>query len=148
LNIGLAETKDIEAIEICAIAAYGKYVERIGREPAPMISDFETLVERGVVYVATNNAGQLTGFVVFYPRGDHMHLENIAVSPDYQGLGVGKMLIEFCEHEARARGLAAVELYTNEKMTENLMLYPKAGFVEIDRRSENGFSRVFFRKSL
>ena len=49
---------------------------------------------------------------------------------------------------ARQRGLKAVHLYTNEKMTENLSLYPRLGYIEVARRMEDGFSRVYFEKSL
>lgn len=35
-----------------------------------------------------------------------------------------------------------LHLYTNEKMTENLSIYPKLGYVEVGRRTENGFNRV------
>jgi hypothetical protein len=41
-----------------------------------------------------------------------------------------------------------VTLYTNEAMVENLRLYRRLGFVETDRRVEDGYRRVFFRKSL
>ena len=77
-----------------------------------------------------------------------MFLENVAVSPNHQGKGVGNRLIAFCEDEAKRLDLQAVELYTNEKMTENLTLYPRLGFEEIGRRKEEGFNRVFFRKQL
>jgi hypothetical protein len=33
-------------------------------------------------------------------------------------------------------------------MTENQALYSKVGYVEYDRRSQGGFSRVFMRKRL
>jgi hypothetical protein len=33
-------------------------------------------------------------------------------------------------------------------MTENLAYYPRRGFVEIGRRVEDGFRRVYFSKQL
>jgi hypothetical protein len=33
-------------------------------------------------------------------------------------------------------------------MHENLHLYPRLGYEEYDRRSDEGFDRVFFRKRL
>jgi len=42
----------------------------------------------------------------------------------------------------------AVHLYTNEKMTDNLSIYPRLGYVEVARRHEDGFDRVFFEKRL
>lgn len=58
------------------------------------------------------------------------------------------MLINFCENAARQRGMNVVHLYTNEKMTDNLAIYPKLGYVEVSRRTENGFNRVYFEKPL
>ena len=72
----------------------------------------------------------------------------MALHPDYQGKGLAVRLMKHVEEHARRRGLCAVELYTNVKMTENLTLYPHLGYQEIDRRTEDGFDRVFFRKNL
>jgi GNAT superfamily N-acetyltransferase len=69
-------------------------------------------------------------------------------APRAAGCGVGKTLIGFCENAARQRGMNAVHLYTNEKMTDNLSIYPKLGYVEVARRTESGFNRVYFEKSL
>jgi hypothetical protein len=33
-------------------------------------------------------------------------------------------------------------------MVENLQLYPRLGFVETERRVEDGYRRVYFRKTL
>ncbi len=146
--IRLAQSTDITAIQNCAVASYKKYVERIGKNPAPMVADFKKQVEARIVRVATNEDDELEGFIVFFPKDDLMFLENVAVSPNHQGKGVGNRLIAFCEDEAKRLDLQAVELYTNEKMTENLTLYPRLGFEEIGRRKEDGFNRVFFRKQL
>jgi hypothetical protein len=45
-------------------------------------------------------------------------------------------------------GFDSIHLYTHEKMTENLALYARIGYIEYERRAENGFSRVFMRKRL
>jgi ribosomal protein S18 acetylase RimI-like enzyme len=58
------------------------------------------------------------------------------------------MLMEHAEKIARSRNLHAVTLYTNEKMHENIALYSKLGFAEIDRRTDEGYARVYFRKEL
>ncbi len=77
-----------------------------------------------------------------------LELENVAVDPAEQGLGHGRALVAFAEGHARELGLTAVELYTNEAMVENLRLYPRLGFVETGRRVEDGYRRVYFRKTL
>ena len=148
-----ATPRDLAAITACAQDAYAKYVGRIGRKPAPMIADFARRIDDGIVHVSVTEDGAaadgaLQGFIVFYRRDDHFHLENVAVAGRHQGKGVGKKLIDYCEAAGRADGVGHVELYTNAKMTENLTLYPRLGYVEVGRRREAGFDRVFYRKSL
>ena len=42
---------DVQAIETLVRNAYGKYVERIGKPPAPMTADYRQLVDEGDVWV-------------------------------------------------------------------------------------------------
>lgn len=147
--IRTARESDLDAIRRCAEAAYGRYVVRIGRAPAPMVADFAAALASGDLFVAENEAADgIAGYVVFYPRADHVHLENVAVDPACQGLGIGRRLIEFAERRAIELGYRRIELYTNAKMTENLELYPVLGYRETDRRVEDGFDRVYFSKDL
>ncbi len=139
---------DEAGIRDCAARAYARYVALIGRKPAPMLADFAAQIARRAVHVATDDRDRLLGFIVFHPEGDHLLLENVAVFPQVAGRGVGRALIAFCESAAREQGFGAVHLYTNEKMAENLSLYPKLGYVEVGRRTEDGFNRVYFEKAL
>ncbi|WP_416424149.1 GNAT family N-acetyltransferase [Pseudomonas sp. App30] len=146
--IRLAQANDEPAIRHCAEQAYARYVPELGRKPAPMTADFAAQIAAGSVYVATDEHATLEGFVVFYAEDGHVLLENVAVLPSAAGRGVGKSLISFCEHTTRQLGINAVHLYTNEKMTDNLSMYAKLGYVEVGRRTEQGFKRVYFEKSL
>jgi len=128
-------------------AAYRPYIERIGREPAPMGADFDALIGAGAVWVATEH-GQVVGVLVLELQDTALLLESVAVDPAHQGQGIGRSLIDHAEQVARDAGLSAVELYTNAHMTENLRLYPSLGYDLIERRREDGFDRVFFRKPL
>lgn len=112
-----------------------------------MVADFGAAQVAGDLYVAQVNQ-EVVGFVVFFQRDDHVHVENVAVSPAHQGMGIGGKLIDFVESQTLNRGLKNVELYTNVKMTGNLTLYPALGYQEIGRWSEDGFDRVFYRKTL
>ena len=68
--------------------------------------------------------------------------------PSCRGKGLGRGLLEFAEGEARRAGFDSIYLYTHEKMTENLALYSRIGYVEYDRRSRGKFSLVYMRKHL
>lgn len=112
-----------------------------------MQADYATLVDEGVVFVLPG-VGRLRAAIVMMPEANHLFLENIAVHPEEQGQGLGRQLMAWVDDQARALGLVAVELYTNELMTENLAFYPRLGYVEVDRRLDDGFRRVFMRKPL
>jgi ribosomal protein S18 acetylase RimI-like enzyme len=136
---------DANAVTAVVRSAYAEYVERIGREPAPMTADHAALIAAGEVWVARDGA-DLVGVLVLRPDGPSLLLENVAVAPAHRGRGIGRALIGFAEERARAGGFAAVTLYTNERMTENLGMYPALGYAETGRRVEDGFARVYFRK--
>lgn len=147
MRIDKAMARDLSAIRACAEAAYAVYVPRIGRQPAPMRADFAGHLAREELFAAYRE-GEVVGYIVLYPRADHLHVENLAVGVSQQGKGIGRALMDFAQAQAVRLNLAAIELYTNAKMTENLTLYPKLGFVETGRRTEDGFDRVYFRKAL
>ena len=90
----------------------------------------------------------IAGLIVMFARDDHWFVENIAVDPLFQGKGLGAKLMAFAEAEASRHARARIELYTNQKMTENLDFYPKLGYKRFDERLEDGYRRVYFRKHL
>ena len=119
----------------------------MGGKPAPMLADYAALIDGGVVYVLTDG-GSVAGVVVMEPVEGVMFLENVAVSPPYQGLGLGRELMRFVEETARGSGLRGIHLYTNELMTENIAFYGRLGFQETDRRLDGGYRRVFMSKEI
>ena len=133
-------------IRSCSHLAYRHYIPRIGREPAPMNADYRDLIINGFVHIGVTNTDFLIGFIVFYQEHDYMFIENVAVFPSFFGKGYGRRLIAFCEDEARRLRMPRVTLYTNEKMTENINMYVRLGYEEIERRFEDGFNRVYFEK--
>ena len=147
ISIRLATAADCAFVQACAQLAYVKYIDRIGKAPAPMVADFAAQITAKKVIVAIDNAAPIA-FAVCYPLGGDFHLENIAVAPDNQGGGVGRLLIEAVQLQAKQRGFDTVSLYTNEKMVENLDWYKGLGFIEISRRFEDGFNRAYFKKLL
>jgi GNAT superfamily N-acetyltransferase len=145
--IRTARESDVAVLAELARAAYSGYIERIGREPAPMTADYASLVQAGLVWVAVRD-DVVVGLLVLEVRPDHLLLDNIAVSHTARGLGIGRQLLGFADECARRRGLSEIRLYTNEAMTENLDYYPRHGYTETHRGIESGYRRVFFSKSL
>jgi len=142
-----ASEDDLPAIKELVDAAYTKYVERIGRPPAPMVQDYGQLLITSRVWVI-DCATTLVGLLVTEDKGDHLFLDVIAVAPDTQGSGFGRKLMDRAELDAAEQGLTEVRLYTNQAMTENLTFYPTLGYRETHRGGQDGYRRVFYTKTL
>ncbi|HEX6442092.1 MAG TPA: GNAT family N-acetyltransferase [Stellaceae bacterium] len=143
-----ALSTDRAAVEAIVAAAYSPYTERIGKPPGPMLDDYAALIAEGAVSVFQDADGGIAAIIVLLAKPDHLLLDNIAVRPARQGQGLGRRLVEFAESEARRRGYRELRLYTHEKMTENIALYLRLGFVETGRGHEAGYDRVFMTKPL
>jgi ribosomal protein S18 acetylase RimI-like enzyme len=143
-HIRKATAGDAAPMRTIARAAYAKYVPRIGREPSPMVADYEAAVaaNRAVVIEAD---GSVRGYMIGWPELDAYFIENIGVDPECQGGGLGRCLIDHAVLQADHLRLPALRLYTNALMTENLSMYAHIGFVETHRSVENGFHRVYLR---
>jgi ribosomal protein S18 acetylase RimI-like enzyme len=138
---------DLIAIEAIIAEAYGIYVPRIGQKPRPMEADYGAALSEGVVTVMTIGDA-VAGFLILRPAKDHMLLENVAISPLYQGRGLGRQFITHAEVETRAAGLPRIILYTHVKMVENVALYQRFGFRIVAEREEFGLHRVYMEKQM
>jgi GNAT superfamily N-acetyltransferase len=139
-----ATAADAARMRTIALAAYAKYVPRIGREPAPMAADYEAEVAANRA-VVIETAGSVHGYMIAWPEGDAYFIDNIGVDPACQGGGLGRRLINHAVSQAGRLGLPALCLYTNALMSENLAMYAHIGFVETHRSVEKGFHRVYMR---
>ena len=147
ITIRRAAGRDADTVALITAEAYRHYVPRIGREPAPMLTDYAGAVRAGHAWVAEDD-GSAAGIVVVELHPDHLLVENIAVRPAAQGRGVGKLLLARAEELAAELGYDEVRLYTHETMTENIAYYPRRGYTETHRGGQDGYRRVFFRKQL
>jgi ribosomal protein S18 acetylase RimI-like enzyme len=142
-----AAADDAARMRAIGRAAYAKYVPRIGREPSPMVADYEAAVAANHA-VVIEAAGSIRGYMIGWPEPDAYFIENIGVDPQFQGGGLGRCLIDHAVSQADRLGLPALRLYTNALMTENLAMYAHIGFVETHRTIEKGFHRVYLRWTL
>jgi len=138
---------DVSKVAALVNAAYGHYVERIGILPRPMTDDYEEVIRNRRVTVAESH-GTIVGVLVLTVTDEGFLIDNVAVDLGHRGAGLGRALLEFAEVEARRAGFDSIYLYTHEKMSENVALYSRIGYVEYDRRPQGEFSLVFMWKLL
>jgi ribosomal protein S18 acetylase RimI-like enzyme len=94
--------------------------------------------------MVAEDGGTLLGAVAFVPPGsafgeiteaeDEAAFRMLAVSPDAQGRGVGRALVDACLARAHALGVARMRLSTQPDMTSAHRLYEKLGFIRTPDR--------------
>ncbi|KAK6822522.1 acetyltransferase [Apiospora arundinis] len=126
-----ATREHVPAIRAMVQAAYSKYVERIGRPPAPMLADYEKILDEGVQEVwvlvlqitsveaipsslppqfcrRAEGSPPALGSIIVAPDSHcaaAIKVNNLVVDPDSQGKGYGRVLMGFAEELARTRGV-------------------------------------------
>jgi len=143
-----ATTEDAGGVAACVTAAYEHYVRRNGKVPAPMRDDYVEVIGAHDVAVVVDGQSEVVAALVVREAEEGFLLDNIAVRPDQQGTGLGRLLLELAEQKARAAGHDSLYLYTQEIMVENQALYERIGYVEYARRTELGLHRIYMRKLL
>jgi ribosomal protein S18 acetylase RimI-like enzyme len=146
-SLRAATLADVPRLTEVAQAAYGHYVDRLGRPPRPMTDDYADVVRSHSVTVAERD-GDIVGLIVLGGGEEGFVVDNVAVDPSQQGTGVGRALLEHAEVAAREAGFDSIYLYTHELMTENQALYSRIGYVEYDRRLNEDARLVYMRKEL
>jgi ribosomal protein S18 acetylase RimI-like enzyme len=147
ISLRPATAADVPRLTELVRSAYSHYVERIGGPPRPMTDDYAQVVRTHRVIVAEHH-GEIAGLIVLGVDDEGFYIDNVAVDPSDQGSGVGRALLERAEGAAREAGFDSIYLYTHERMTENLALYARIGYVEFDRRLQDGACIVYLRKKL
>lgn len=133
IEIRQATPQDAAAIASLTRAAYTKWIAVIGREPKPMEANYDEAVLKhrfDLLYVD----GRLAALIETVKEPDHLLIENVAVSPDFQGRGLGGRLLKHAEDLACELGHGELRLYTNKKFATNVELYLHVGY-RIDRET-------------
>ncbi len=147
-SIRLASQSDLSSIQACVASAYLPWIGRIGRPPGPLLDDYASIIDKHYVAVAQCEAEKFCAVLVLIVQDDTILLDNIAVDPVFQGQGVGSALVTHAEQYARSKGYDYIRLYTHLRMTENITLYRRLGYVDNERRVVNGYSRLYMVKAL
>ena len=131
MEICRAGPDDAAAIAVLTDAAYAKWLPILGRKPKPMTADYALAVRTHTIDLLRID-GILAALIELIPQPGCILIENLAVSPDFQGQGLGRYLMAHVERMAAALGHRRIELYTNKLFAANLRFYQALGY-GIDR---------------
>ena len=89
-------------------------------------TDDELAGEVSSIHLACQEEGRLVGCLVLVPLADGLiKMRQVAVSPQAQGLGVGRSLVESSEELARSRGFTLMTLHAR---TTAVPFYERLGY--------------------
>jgi ribosomal protein S18 acetylase RimI-like enzyme len=94
-----ARSEDADAIRRVAESAYHPFVAALGRAPAPMVADFAAHIDKDWVIVFEREDA-VAGYAILLTKGRRALLDNIAVDPACQRLGVGRPRVDPADRAA------------------------------------------------
>ncbi len=113
-----AVASDVADIRKLTREAYAKWVPLIGREPKPMTADHAEAVRNHRIDLL-HVVGTLAALIETIPEVDHLLVENVAVSPAFQGRGIGRKLMAHAEQIAASLGHGEIRLTSSSPRTSS-----------------------------
>ena len=145
---------DWDALLGFILAAFAYMQPRIDPPSSALQLTLPSLRQKAKVETAyaAVDSGRLLGCIFCKPEPpDCLYIGKLAVAPDAQGKGVGRLLLQAAEAQATVYGLSCLRLETRIELTENHHVFAKWGFVQTAEGCHPGFARPTFvemRKTL
>ncbi|KAL7974609.1 acyl-CoA N-acyltransferase [Trichoderma sp. SZMC 28014] len=123
-SIKKATVEDLSFLQTIVNASYSKYIERIGKPPAPMLLNYTELPKDRDIFVLESflddKGPEIVGGItlVIDDASSAVKISNVVVGPAAQGRGLGRVLMEFAESVAREKGIDSLELYRSSVLSQ------------------------------
>lgn len=86
--------------------------------------------------VLVDHDDHVHGYLIAMPGVEEMHLLNVCVAPDRQGLGLSLVLLDALVREAQAEGAQLLWLEVRPSNAQALRVYERYGFYPVARRRD------------
>jgi ribosomal protein S18 acetylase RimI-like enzyme len=100
---------------------------------------FRARIGAGRLFVA-EAGGQIVGCVLCRPEEGCLYFGRLAVLPAWRGRGIARKLVERVEAEARAQGLARVQLGVRTALPRLRASYERMGYRVVSEHAHEGYS--------
>lgn len=145
---------DWDALLALILTSFAYMQPRIDPPSSALHLTRQSLMEKARVekaYAAVET-GRLLGCIFCKPEPpDCLYIGKLAVAPDAQAKGIGRLLLQAAEAYAADCGLTCLRLETRIELSENHRVFERWGFVQTAKGCHPGFTRATFvemRKTL
>jgi len=132
ISIRAARVEDGPAQQRIEIAAGKRFEEvdmpEIERDEPPTIASLAKYANEGCAWTAVDEEDCPLGYVLVSIVDGRAHIDQVSVSPEVQGQGIGRALIERVARWAVERGMTGITLTTFDSVPWNRPLYEHLGF--------------------
>jgi len=155
-----ATAEDYPAAGAVTLAAYQPFLRGPDDDYAAWLVDAAARDAEAELWVAVGDGGDLLGCVTLCPPGspwreiardDEGEFRMLAVSPDAQGRGVGRALVQLVLDRFHGDGAAAVVMSSLAEMRTAHRLYERLGFTRLTERDWHPLPEITliaFRRTL
>jgi ribosomal protein S18 acetylase RimI-like enzyme len=84
--------------------------------------------------------GAIVGVVLWAEDEGALYISRLSVYPEHRRCGIGRVLVDEAEREARRRNLSRMTLGVRLELEDNRRLFTSCGFVDAELKSHEGFS--------
>lgn len=139
----LYSQQDIEAV---MLACSTDFFEQSNNTPE-RIKELSQEFSKFAQVVSAKYKREIVGFIAFYDndRIDYSgFLSMLIVKNQFQGYGIGSMLLKLCIEQCKKDGMTTLRLEVNRENERAIHLYEKIGFKEIEKSEDS----IFLEKKL
>jgi GNAT superfamily N-acetyltransferase len=142
LALRRARPEDASQLRRIVAAAFAQYEGRLDPPSGALVESEDSLrakIADGGAWLC-QHAGEPIGCAFFAPRADHLYLGRLAVLPAWRGRGVGELLLQRVEDDAREQGFASVQLGVRLALSPLRGWYEARGYTLLEERSHAGYA--------
>jgi len=92
--------------------------------------------------------GAIRGTISLIPANNTLYIKSVAVAPVARRRGLGKLMLDHAEHEAKGMRLRYLELTTTHFLSAALQLYENSGFEQRGQKDLYGTPLIRMTKDL
>jgi ribosomal protein S18 acetylase RimI-like enzyme len=137
-----ASSADLATLVALVHAAFAEYHGRLDPPSGAETETEDTLrraLERGGAALACRD-DEAIGCVFYHREGDAVYFGRLSVAPSFRGHGVGEALTAYVERQARAMGVARIQLGFRLALPYLQMYYERLGYHVVRRESHPGYA--------